>query len=114
MDVLGLDSYGRGVVVECKHWSPRTSAPSRLREAALKHLERTRRLASSWRRLGLPLARRGAKLIPVLLVLRETGVPRLPAGVPVVPVSRLRGFLESLDYLLEEPGVEKVPVVLDD
>jgi Holliday junction resolvase len=105
VDVLGLDAYGRGVVFECKHWSPRSSAPSRLREAAQRHLERTRRLAAAWSRLGLPQPSRGARLLPALLVLRETGLPRLASGVPVVPVSRLRGFLEQIDYLLEDPGV---------
>lgn len=103
VDVLGLDGYGRGVVLECKHWSPRTSPPSRLRSAALRHLERARRLAANWQRLGLPRGR--YRLVPALLVLREAGVPRLASGVPIVPVSRLRGFLEELDYLLEDPAV---------
>jgi len=106
VDVLGLDGYGHGLVLECKHWSPRNSAPSRLREAAARHLERTRRLALHWRRLGLP--GRGYRLVPALLVLRETGVPRLVHGVPVVPVSRLRGLIEEFDYLLEDPAVAKL------
>ncbi len=101
VDVLALDGYGRGVVVECKHWSPRHSNPSRLRVAAERHVERTRRLAGAWDKLGLPRPGRGrVRLLPALLVLRSTGLPRLLAGVPVISVSRLKGFIEALDALI--------------
>ncbi len=106
VDALGLDGYGRGVVVECKHWNPRVSSPSRLREAARRHLERVRRLARYWHRLDLP--RRRYRLVPLLLVLRETGLPRIIERVPVVPVSKLRGLIEELDYVIDDPSVAVV------
>jgi hypothetical protein len=108
VDVLGIDTYGHGIVVECKHWSPRASTHSKLRAAAVRHLERTRNLARFWHRLGLPHG--GYRLVPALLVLREAGLPRLVEGVPVVPVSRLRGFIEELDYIMEDPRVVKIAV----
>ena len=62
-----------------------------------RHVERVRRLAAAWSRLGLAPAK--LRLVPAVLVLREHGLPRLVHGVPVVPVSRLRGFLEELPGL---------------
>jgi hypothetical protein len=46
--------------------------------------------------------------VPLLLVLRETGLPRIIEGAPVVPVSRLRGFIEELDYVIDDPSVAVV------
>ncbi|KSW12483.1 hypothetical protein CF15_07110 [Pyrodictium occultum] len=103
LDVLGLDAAaGLAVAVDCKHWSPRVSTPSRLRAAAARHRERLGRLIRHWRRLGLPPGR--WRIVPALLVLREHA-PRLAEGVPVVPASRLRGFLEELPALAEDPAV---------
>jgi len=111
LDVLGLDPVSAtGVAIDCKHWSPRLTAPSRLRAAAERHRRRLRLLAESWRELGLPeppgKGRRWL-LVPALLVLREA-VPRLVDGVYVVPASRLRGFLEELPVLADEPAAATV------
>ena len=115
VDVLGVDpASSLAVAVECKHWSPRTSAPSRIAQAAKTHLERVRRLAAAWNRLGLPRPRRGRlRILPVLLVLREQGLPRVAAGVPVVPASRLRGFLEELHVIVEDPVIAVVEAAED-
>ncbi|WP_048061557.1 restriction endonuclease [Hyperthermus butylicus] len=79
VDVLGLDPPAKlGIVVDCKHWNPRTATPSRLREAARQHRERLERLAKLWWKLRLP---RGTwRLIPVIITLREN-VPKLAEGV---------------------------------
>ncbi|ALL00857.1 hypothetical protein Pyrde_0807 [Pyrodictium delaneyi] len=106
LDVLGLDrAGGLAVAIDCKHWSPRISTPSRLRAAAAQHRARVEKLAAHWRRLGLP----GGKwrIVPALLVLRESA-PRLVEGVAVVPASRLRGFIEELYVLAEEPAIHVV------
>jgi len=106
LDVLGLDPAGGLVVaIDCKHWNPRVSTPSRLRAAAAQHRARVGRLAASWRQLGLPQGR--WRIVPALLVLRES-VPRLAEGVAVVPASRLRGFIEELPVLAEEPAIHVV------
>ncbi len=111
LDVLGLDPVsGLGVALDCKHWSPRSTVPSRLRAAAERQRRRLRLLAEAWSELGLPrppARRRHWLLVPALLVLREN-VPRLLEGVYVVPASRLRGFLEELPVLAEEPGASRV------
>jgi len=101
LDVLGLGTRV-GVAIDCKHWEPRYTAPSKLREAAKRHIERVERLALFWNRLRLPPG--CWKIIPVLLVLREH-VPRLLEGVVVVPVSRLRGFIEEIPVLAEADEV---------
>jgi len=106
LDVLGLDrAGGLAVAIDCKHWSPRISTPSRLRAAAAQHRARVERLAANWRRLGLPGGR--WRIVSALLVLRES-VPRLAEGVAVVPASRLRGFIEELYMLAEEPAIHVV------
>ena len=104
--VLGLGG-SIGVAVDCKHWSPRSTVPSRLRDAARRHVERLGRLEQYWDRLGLPSG--CWKIVPALLVLRER-VPRLVEGVAVVPVSRLRGFIEELPVLAEadEIGARRI------
>ena len=111
LDVLGLDPVsGIGVAVDCKHWSPRNTVPSRLRAAAERHRRRLRLLAEAWAGLGLPeppARRRHWLLVPALLVLREN-TPRLVEGVYVVPASRLRGFLEELPVLADEPRAARV------
>ncbi|MET1128861.1 MAG: hypothetical protein ABWW70_06045 [Thermoproteota archaeon] len=95
VDVLGLRP-NHAVALDCKHWDPRYSSPSRLRAAALRHLKRVDRLALLWRKLGLP---RGKWIVvPALLVLRRS-VDRIMEGVAVVPVSNLRGFIEELSSL---------------
>ena len=101
LDVLGLGARV-GVAIDCKHWEPRYTVPSRLREAAKRHAERVMKLASFWDRLRLPLG--CWKIIPALLVLREH-VPRLLEGVVIVPVSRLRGFIEEVSVLAEADEV---------
>ena len=102
LDVLGLGERV-GVAIDCKHWEPRYTAPSRLREAARRHLERLGRLEAFWDKLRLPTG--CWKIVPALLVLREH-VPRLLEGVLVVPVSRLRGFIEEIPVLAEADEVE--------
>ena len=102
VDVLGLDPPAKlGIVVDCKHWSPRTATPSRLLEAAKQHRNRQERLAKLWWKLKLP---KGTwRLIPAIVTLREN-VPKLAEGVLIVPVSKLKGFIQELPALahLEE------------
>jgi hypothetical protein len=97
LDVLAL-AEAHGVAIDCKHWEPRYTVPSRLREAARRHVERIRRLEKHWDRLGLPPG--CWRIVPALIVMREN-VPKIIEGVFVVPVSKLRGFIEELPVLLE-------------
>ena len=106
VDVLGLDKPAHlGLVVDCKHWNPRSTPPSRLRQAAIRHRERVERLARYWWKLHLP---KGPwTLIPVIVVLREQNTPKLVEGVFVVPASQLKGFLRELPELRELSEVYK-------
>ncbi|MET1101054.1 MAG: restriction endonuclease [Pyrodictiaceae archaeon] len=110
VDVVAIEPVTRlAIAVDCKHWSPRHTSPSRLREAARRHSERVRLLAVYW---GLarnmnPRPAKPSRLLPVLLVLREN-LPRIVDGVAIVPASRLRGFMEQLDYVLEDPAIRLI------
>lgn len=103
VDVLGLGGDS-GVVVDCKRWSYRSSSPSRIAEAASRHVERVRRLIALWERLGLPSAPR--RLLPALVVLRED-LPKVVNGVAVVPVLQLSGFTRELEALVDELGIDR-------
>ncbi|BEP17187.1 hypothetical protein PYJP_05390 [Pyrofollis japonicus] len=97
LDVLAL-AEAHAVAIDCKHWEPKYTVPSRLRDAARRHVERIRRLEKYWDRLGLP---QGCwRIVPALIVIKEN-VPKIIEGVFIVPVSKLRGFIEELPVLLE-------------
>ncbi|MDG6967263.1 MAG: restriction endonuclease [Nitrososphaerota archaeon] len=73
--------------VDCKHWR-RTAGPAGLEALALAQEERTRAYAGRARPGGAPC-------LPVLLTMLDNQV-RVVAGVPVVPLQALRGFLSSV------------------
>jgi hypothetical protein len=102
VDVLGLEG-DRGVVVDCKRWSYRSSSPSRIAEAASRHVERVMRLIALWGSLGLPGTPR--RLLPALVVLRED-LPKVVNGVAVVPVLQLSGFTRELEAVIDELGID--------
>ena len=108
IDVLAIDSTGsHGIVVDCKHWEPKYTSPSRLRQVARQHLERTARLARFWRLARNRPAIKPRKLLPVVLVLR-TNTPTIVEGVVIVPIAKLRGFIEAVPVLVEDPLVRVV------
>lgn len=101
VDVVGVRAP-YAVAVDCKRWAYRVSSPSRIAEAAAAQRRRSEMLAASWARLGLPGVVR--VLVPALLVIRDD-LDRFINGVAVVPVLRLRGFLEELESVAEDLGV---------
>lgn len=106
VDVVGLDKPAKlAVAVDCKHWNPRNSSPSRLREAARRHRERVEKLARYWWKTGLPKGK--WTIIPALIILREHNTPKLTEGVLVVPVSKIKGFLQELPQLAQLPELHK-------
>ncbi len=97
-----------GVAVDCKHWDPRYSSPSRLKRVVSRHVERVKLLAQFWGMArGVDRRKRPRVFLPVIIVLRENISPMIE-GVPVVPASKLRGFMESIDSILEEPTVRLI------
>ncbi len=109
VDVVAVQPSGRyALVVDCKHWEPRHSSPSRLKRAVARHVDRAKLLLAYWTSArGLGEKRRPRAVLPVLVVLREN-VPPLVEGVPVVPASKLRGFMEELEAILEDPRVRLI------
>ncbi len=101
VDVLGV---GRlyGLVIDCKHWSPRTASPSKLMEAARRHRVRIDILASRWAETGL--ARPPSGLVGVVVTLTDPGVRGLE-GVGIVPVSVFHDFASRVEYYVDELGL---------
>jgi len=99
LDVIGVKEP-LVLVVECKHWQPKYTSPSRLREIVSQHLARLNKLTLMWRSLEGVKLRRGLKAVPVILVVREYSIPRVVEGAAIVPVSKLKGFLQEIDELV--------------
>lgn len=96
LDILSL-AASHGLAIDCKHWQPRYTSPSRLKLVAQQLHKRINRLEKYWRSLGLPLGT--WRILPVIIVLKHYIQPFVEGAV-VVPVSRLRGFLYALPELL--------------
>jgi len=90
------------LVVDCKHWSSRVSSPSKLEAAASRHAERVELLASSrdFVKLSCREAPPGAcvRAYPIVVTLAQKSWGQV-AGAVVVPISKLRGFLEEFEGL---------------
>ena len=82
---------GLGLVIDCKHWK-RTAGASSMRKVADLQTGRAKRLIENCD-LGIP---RLSSLYPVVATLHEENV-QLIDGVPVVPVTRLSGFLREFE-----------------
>ena len=88
-------SKGRvAFAIDCKHWK-RTVGHSSMSRVSKMQIARAHRILETgyW-----------AKVIPVIMTLRDESLLILENGVPVVPVSKLFDFIlnweESADYLL--------------
>ena len=101
VDVLGVGRF-YGLAIDCKHWSPRTTSPSKLVEAARRHRARIDILASRWAETGL--AEPGEGLVGVMVTLTDPGVRSLE-GVGVVPVSVFHDFASRVEYYVDELGL---------
>jgi hypothetical protein len=77
---------GRTLLVECKRWSGSRYRLSALRQAIIRHRERTLFYESVTNTEG----------VPVLVTLIEEKI-RVFEGVPLVPVHRLNAFIGELD-----------------
>uniref|UniRef100_A0A7J3ZKT1 Restriction endonuclease type IV Mrr domain-containing protein n=1 Tax=Fervidicoccus fontis TaxID=683846 RepID=A0A7J3ZKT1_9CREN len=105
VDVIGVKD-NLVLVVDCKHWNPRATSPSRLQHAAEEHKERVGTLArsSEFVRLvcrSITPSFSSSLVLPVLITLsqRTRGVL---GGAIIVPIGLLRGFLAEIDSLKYE------------
>lgn len=111
VDVVGL--LGREVlIVDCKHWNPRSSTPSRLAAIAEQHARRARKLTLC-RELIEEIEREAgggiAHLYPIVVTLLSKMRGPL-GGATIVPISLLASFLRCFDELkLELPRIAIEP-----
>lgn len=95
--------------VDCKHW--RQNPDGKLRTAASRQLQRTRALQQymatrlDW--FGVQCWRR-THLVPVVIELADRGSDFV-GGVPIVPILRLRSFLEGIDPFI--PNLQVLDLV---
>lgn len=107
-----IDLIGRRgtitICIDCKHWK-RSLSPSRLSNAAEKQVERTNALVMELDRYGPKLGAGTLPemiFIPAVITLADTNI-RTIRKVPIVPVLRLRSFLEEFDLYLDRLFVIK-------
>lgn len=104
------------MVVDCKHWSPRSTVPSRLRTVALEHRRRVKALVGTSRfhtilRGGLSGSSSPGELYvyPILVTLsgKHRGVVE---RVSVVPISSLASLVRDFDlYRFDLPHIRVSP-----
>ncbi len=90
IDILAYRN-GLGLAIDCKHWK-RTAGASSMRKVAELQTGRARRLVESSEQ-GVPSL---SSIFPVVATLYEENV-QLINGVPVIPVTRLGGFLREFE-----------------
>ncbi|MGQ9542631.1 MAG: restriction endonuclease [Candidatus Bathyarchaeia archaeon] len=101
IDILACRGL-RALCVDCKQW--RRVSRSRLREAARMQIIRVEALATelSSKRLELSILReKEIYFLPVILTLVNTNISFIDR-VPIVPVIKLRRFLDEFDFHLNE------------
>jgi hypothetical protein len=93
IDVLAYRN-GLGIAVDCKHWK-RTGGASSMRKVAELQTGRAKRLVekNNSEENGIPQL---SSLYPVVATLHEENV-QIINGVPVIPVTRLSGFLSEFE-----------------
>ena len=110
IDVVGIDpGSGRAILVDCKHWLHGIS-PSALREAGMKHIERTEKFLryKSWVYRRYPLLERIRYAIPVIVTLTTPRIRKVYGRVVIVNINELNNFLQDLYLVLDEIGVKPI------
>lgn len=110
IDVLGLDSVtGLSLAIDCKHWS--VASPSKLAEAATKHLERVDKfvryypyVTSKYRFLE-----RVKEIIPLIVTLL-TPTLRVHRGVLILSIGELPHFVRERHNVIDFFGVTPIRV----
>lgn len=111
IDVIGIDlGSGRGVFIDCKHWS-RGIGRKALMEIADKHLRRIYKFVRyySWAKHKWAYLRYLRRIIPLIVTLTTPSI-RMHENVLIVSIQELNSTLLDLDIVLEILGVEPIPV----
>jgi len=111
IDVIGVDpGSGRGIFVDCKHWS-RSGSRTALLEAMEKHASRVEKFVKyfSWFRDKWIHFTRLREIVPVIVTL-TTPVVRAHKSVIAVSIQELNQFLIDIHTVLDAFGIVTIKV----
>jgi hypothetical protein len=96
VDVIGINNNKLAIVADCKHW--KRYSLSSISSYAEKQIERTKILYRAKRRTKQDNI---AHAIPIILTLYSVDVEFID-GVPIVPISKFKSFIEDISLYLSE------------
>jgi hypothetical protein len=96
VDVIGINNNKLAIVADCKHW--KRYSLSSISSYAEKQIERTKILSRAKRRTKQDNI---AHAIPIILTLYSVDVEFID-GVPIVPISKFKSFIENVALHLSE------------
>ena len=96
IDVIGINNNKLAIVADCKHW--KRYSLSSISSYAEKQIERTKILSRAKRRTKQDNI---AHAIPIILTLYSVDVEFID-GVPIVPISKFKSFIEDVSLYLSE------------
>ena len=96
IDVIGINNNKLAIVADCKHW--KRYSLSSISSYAEKQIERTKILSRAKRRTKQDNI---AHAIPIILTLYSVDVEFID-GVPIVPISKFKSFIENVSLYLSE------------
>lgn len=103
-DVLAMSiPSSLGLVVDCKHWSPRYSSESKIRWVSLSHMEKLRRFLDlcGYELSNYPSLRKIREFIGLIVTISESFRGSVQ-GIGVVPVYYFRDFMSNIRHYIEE------------
>ncbi len=110
VDVVGVDpGSGRSLVIDCKHWS-HSASPSRLFEAAERHLERVIQLLKYRDMLKsvMPSIIGVRSAYPVIVTLTTPSIRTYGGCVVVLSIGEFNNFLADFHEAVEFLGVRPI------
>ncbi|MCD6324366.1 MAG: restriction endonuclease [Desulfurococcales archaeon] len=109
IDVFACDPVrGKGVAIDCKHWTPGYSKRSKLKGIAEEHRAKLRLFLGECETLyeRFPTIRRCRFFVPAVVTLTES-LRGFVRGSFVVPIASFRDFISRLDYYIETFGFDE-------
>lgn len=106
-DVLAVSiPSSLGIVVDCKHWSPRHSSGGKIRGVSLSHMEKLRRFIElcGYELPNYPSLRRIREFLGLVVTISESFRGSIQ-GIGVVPVYYFSDFIRNVRYYAEELGI---------
>jgi hypothetical protein len=94
IDVIGANN-NLAIVADCKHW--KRYSLSSISSYAEKQIRRTKILCRARKRIGYNISH----AIPIILTLYSMDI-KLIDGVPIVPISKFKSFIEDVSLYLSD------------